>query len=84
MFAGFELTFLSAPRSMQGTTMGMYYMGTGVADVAHFIIAYKAPDHFNHQGALYWYWGAGIGGNTLSLLLLIFIHKRYNLGLSVS
>ena len=83
--AGFELTFLSAPRSMQGTTMGMYYIGTGIADLAHFTIDYVAPaQQRNVYSALAWYWGAGIGGNALSLIMLVLIHKRCNLGLSIT
>ena len=68
---------------MQGIAIGMYLGCQGFADIVYFVIAYMAPHAFDTYGARMWYWGAGIGGNLLSLSLLFAVHKAFSLGLSI-
>ena len=82
----YELTFISAPRSMQGTAMGMFYLLTGFANLTHLLIENVMIEHnisVNTETAKIWYWATGFGGNLISLTSLVLVHKKYDLGLSL-
>ena len=81
-----ELAFLSAPRSMQGTAMGMVFLLTGMAYMVHFLIESTMHSYgieFSVSTAKVYFWSAGFGGNLVSLVLLVLAHNKYDLGLSI-
>ena len=81
---GYELTFVMAPRSMQGTAMGIFYFLEGSGNLIYLLPVYLLPPLSKAPGtAKTLFWTTGVAGNTIGLLLLIFVHRKFNLGLSV-
>lgn len=85
LFIVLELTFISAPRSMQTTAMGQYFVIEGISNLIHVLLENTLPSDFyrTSDGAIIWFWTVGIAGNILSLCILILVHRKLNLGLSV-
>mgnify|MGYP001802690057 FL=1 len=77
---GYEMTFLSAPRSMQGTAMGMYFLVSGIGYSLNMVLAEYLPTTVD--GAIIWVWSTGIGGNLLGLVLLVIAHQMFDLRLN--
>lgn len=80
MFLGYELTFISSPRSMQGTAMGVFYLTPGVAYSLNLLFTRILP--LTAGVAKVWDWITGIAGNLLGMLLLVVVHHKFDLGLS--
>jgi len=85
LITGYELTFISASRAMQGSAMGLFYLMDGIANILNFvIILYRnsqqgvlSPTAFNFINGV-----GGLGGISLAIILLVVFEKKYDLGLS--
>lgn len=67
---------------MQGTTMGMFFLLDGLANVIKYGAAASYPD-ITRDTVKHWLWGSGIGGNVTGLLVLIIFNWKLSLGLSI-
>ena len=75
---GYEIAFLSAPRSMQGTAIGMYMSVQGIGLIFCALVDYNLPQMTNSDAKSI-LWISGIAGNFVGLTLLILTHTKYNL-----
>lgn len=72
---GYELTILSAPRSMQATAMGMFYAIYGIGGVAVMVV-YNSGEGLTEE-----HYYIGIGLNLISIAVLGVMEKKIGLGL---
>lgn len=81
--AGYELTLISAPRSMQGTAMGMFYLMDGVANIANILVINYTNYNNSKVGSPDYYLVMGVGGVASMLIacvLLVLAERKYSLG----
>lgn len=74
---------MSAPRSMQGTAMGMFYLMDGIANVANMLVVIYTSNKGSHLGSLDYYLVMGVGGlasMTISCISLVLADKKFHLG----
>ena len=82
--AGYELTLISAPRSMQGTAMGMFYLMDGVANIANILVLNYTNSNASMLGSLDYNLVMGMGGvasMVIACVLLILAERKYSLGM---
>ena len=76
---------------MQGTAIGIFYLLEGSGNIVYglFLKAYGLSTNAESVLTLYRddglpvFWISGIALNSFGLLLLIIVHRKYNLGLDV-
>mgnify|MGYP001804462047 CR=1 FL=1 len=76
LIVGYELTILSAPRSMQATAMGMFFSPDGLTMLVNLAYTYIPGAGLT---ANYYYTGKAL--NTISIVVLVVLEKALGLGL---
>lgn len=76
------MTFISAPRSLQGTVMGMFYLLEGAGQALFIVVALYLPTLGNNSASKWLFGCVGIGGNLVGSLLLFVANKKVGLGLA--
>ena len=79
---GYELTFISAPRSLQGTAMGMFYLLEGLGQTLFMGVASTVLSFANNSTSKWIFGCIGVGGNAVGILLLVLAEKTIGLGLN--
>lgn len=71
-----------APRSMQGTAMGIFYFLEGSGNLIYLLPWHFLPPLSDVPTAKMLFWSTGIAGNIAGLTLFVFLHQKFNLVLS--
>jgi len=81
MTSAYELAFISAPRSLQGTAMGMFYLIEGIGQTLFLLVAEYIPSFGNNSSAKWLFGCVGVGGNIIGLTMLVIANRSVRLEL---